>query len=48
VVNENGIVLGVIGKRDWDTDRTASAEQLMDPARRLCGPAILWKKRTDA
>jgi CBS domain-containing protein len=23
VVNENGIVLGVIGKRDWNTDPTA-------------------------
>jgi len=32
VVNQNGIVLGVIGKGDWDTDPTASAEQLMDPA----------------
>jgi CBS domain-containing protein len=32
VVNENGIVLGVIGKRDWNTDPTASVEQLMDPA----------------
>jgi CBS domain-containing protein len=32
VVNENGIVLGVIGKRDWDIDPTASAEQLMDSA----------------
>ena len=32
VVNENGIVLGVIGKRDWDTDPTASVEQLMDSA----------------
>jgi CBS domain-containing protein len=32
VVNENGIVLGMIGKRDWDTDPTASAEQLMDSA----------------
>jgi len=32
VVNENGIVLGVIGRRDWDTDPTASVEQLMDPA----------------
>ena len=32
VVNENGIVLGLIGKRDWDTDPTASAEQLMDSA----------------
>ena len=32
VVNEKGIVLGVIGKRDWDTDPTASAEQLMDSA----------------
>jgi hypothetical protein len=31
-VNRNGIVLGVIGKGDWDTDPTASAEQLMDPA----------------
>jgi CBS domain-containing protein len=32
VVNENGIVLGLIGKGDWDTDPTASAEQLMDSA----------------
>ena len=32
VVNENGIVLGVIGKRDWDTDPTASVQQLMDSA----------------
>jgi Mg/Co/Ni transporter MgtE len=32
VVNDSGVVLGVIGKRDWDTDPTASAEQLMDPA----------------
>jgi CBS domain-containing protein len=32
VVNEKRIVLGVIGKRDWDTDPTASAEQLMDGA----------------
>jgi Mg/Co/Ni transporter MgtE len=32
VVNQNGIVLGLVGKRDWDTDPTASAEQLMDSA----------------
>ena len=32
VVNQNEIVLGLIGKRDWDTDPTASAEQLMDSA----------------
>ena len=44
VVNQHGIVLGLIGKRDWDTDPTASAEQLMDSAGRLCIP-ILWKKR---
>jgi len=32
VVNEKRIVLGVIGKRDWDTDPTAPADQLMDSA----------------
>ncbi|HEX6175990.1 MAG TPA: CBS domain-containing protein [Candidatus Binatia bacterium] len=32
VVNQNGIVLGLIGKGDWDSDPTASAEQLMDSA----------------
>jgi predicted transcriptional regulator len=32
VVNENGIVLGVISKRDWERDPTAAAEQLMDGA----------------
>ena len=32
VVNEKGIVLGVISKRDWERDPTASAEQLMDGA----------------
>lgn len=32
VVNKNGVVLGMIGKRDWDADPTASAEQLMDSA----------------
>ncbi len=36
VVNEKGIVLGVIGKRDWEADPTASAEQLMD-----CAPTTL-------
>jgi hypothetical protein len=45
VVNENGIVLGVIGKRDWDTDPTASVEQLMDSAPTLCVRAIRWKRR---
>ena len=30
VVNEKGIALGMISKRDWDQDPTASAEQLMD------------------
>jgi CBS domain-containing protein len=32
VVNEAGIVLGAIGKRDWEKDPTASAKQLMDAA----------------
>ena len=32
VVNEAGIVLGAIAKRDWEKDPTASAERLMDPA----------------
>lgn len=32
VVNENGTVLGVIVKHDWDTDPTASVQQLMDSA----------------
>jgi CBS domain-containing protein len=29
VVNEHGIVLGIIDRIDWDGDPTASAEQLM-------------------
>ncbi len=41
VVNENGIVLGVISKRDWERDPTAWAQQLMDGVRQpLCGRAI--------
>ena len=44
VVNENGIVLGVIGKRDWETDPTASAEQLMDPAPTTLRPSDPLKK----
>ena len=44
VVNENGIVLGVIGKRDWDTDPTASAEQLMDPAPTTLRPSDSLEK----
>jgi CBS domain-containing protein len=32
VVNDKGIVFGVISKRDWETDPTALAEQLMDSA----------------
>jgi CBS domain-containing protein len=36
VVNQNGIVLGLIGKGDWESDPTASAEQLMD-----CAPTTL-------
>ena len=39
VVNENGIVLGVIGKYDWDTDPTVSVEQLMDSAPNTLRPS---------
>jgi CBS domain-containing protein len=44
VVNENGIVLGVISKRDWDTDPTASAEQLMDSAPTTLRPSDSLEK----
>jgi CBS domain-containing protein len=44
VVNDNGIVLGVIGKRDWDTDPTASAEQLMDSAPTTLRPSDSLEK----
>jgi CBS domain-containing protein len=44
VVNDNGIVLGVIGKRDWDTDPTASVEQLMDSAPTTLRPSDSLEK----
>jgi CBS domain-containing protein len=44
VVNENGIVLGVISKRDWDQDPTASAEQLMDGAPTTLRPSASLEK----
>ena len=44
VVNENGIVFGVIGKRDWESDPTASAEQLMDPAPTTLRPSDSLEK----
>lgn len=36
VVNENGIVLGVVSEADWRSDPTASVQQLMEP-----GPTTL-------
>lgn len=36
VMNQHGIVLGVIGQSDWDSDPTATAEQLM-----VSGPTTL-------
>jgi len=44
VVNENGIVLGVISKRDWDSDPTASAEQLMDSGPTTLRPSASLEK----
>jgi CBS domain-containing protein len=44
VVNEKGIVLGVISKRDWENDPTASAEQLMDPAPTTLRPSVPLEK----
>lgn len=44
VVNENRIVLGLISKRDWDTDPTASAEQLMDSAPTTLRPSDSLEK----
>ena len=44
VVNENGIVLGVISKRDWETDPTASAEELMDGAPTTVRPSHSLEK----
>jgi CBS domain-containing protein len=44
VINENGIVLGVISKRDWDHDPTASAEQLMDGAPTTLRPSASLEK----
>jgi CBS domain-containing protein len=36
VINEAGIVLGIVSEREWESDPTASAEQWMDP-----GPTTL-------
>jgi CBS domain-containing protein len=36
VVNDNGVVLGLVGRSHWDKDPTASVEQLMEP-----GPTTL-------
>ena len=44
VVNEEGIVLGLISKRDWETDPTASAEQLMDAAPTTLRPSASLEK----
>ena len=44
VVNEKRIVLGVVSKRDWDSDPTASAEQLMDPAPTTLRPSDSLEK----
>ena len=32
VINEAGIVLGMVSKHEWESEPTASAEQWMDPA----------------
>jgi CBS domain-containing protein len=44
VVNQSGIVLGLIGKSDWDSDPTASAEQLMDSAPTTLRPSAPLEK----
>ena len=44
VVNEKGIVLGMISKRDWETDPTALAEQLMDSAPTTLRPSDSLEK----
>ena len=44
VVNQNGIVFGLIGKGDWDRDPTASAEQLMDSAPTTLRPSAPLEK----
>jgi CBS domain-containing protein len=44
VVNEKEIVLGMISKRDWETDPTASAEQLMDNGPTTLRPSDSLKK----
>ena len=44
VVNQAGIVLGLIGKSDWDSDPSASAEQLMDSAPTTLRPSAPLEK----
>ena len=44
VVNEQEIVLGMISKRDWETDPTGSAEQLMDGAPTTLRPSDSLEK----
>jgi len=44
VVNEKGIVLGMISKRDWETDPTALAEQVMDGAPTTLRPSDSLEK----
>ena len=44
VVNQHGIVLGVIGQSDWDKDPTASAEQLMASAPTTLRPSASLEK----
>ena len=44
VVNEKRIVLGMISKRDWETDPTALAEQLMDSAPTTLRPSDSLEK----
>jgi CBS domain-containing protein len=44
VVNDKGIVFGVISKRDWERDPTALAEQLMDGAPTTLRPSDSLEK----
>jgi CBS domain-containing protein len=44
VVNQHGIVLGIIGQSDWDSDPTASAEQLMASAPTTLRPSASLEK----
>jgi CBS domain-containing protein len=44
VVNQHGIVLGLIGQNDWDSDPTASAEQLMASAPTTLRPSASLEK----